>query len=422
MAKIVVLKKRKVIKPLKRSLRGKSGLAQKKSLNVKLSKKASKLKKNISVKVAEIVKKLSPKKPASKSPLKKKSHKTQKKSLLTKKTVSPGSDKISSGTSIDFYDLPEKYGSTNVNLIARDPMCLYAYWEITPSSIEAIKRKVGSQYEKSVYTLRIHETAEVDFKKKNSTWFDMDMEPADKRMYINLPRDNASYYANMGIRTLKGTFHSIVSSNTVSTPSANVSDCSDMILMKIKHTAGLPPEIIKLTVAPKQQQLLWQEEKFKEQAGMEELPDIIAPGTAKDNLPAITCKPGERANKHDDESLFRELSKGFFTQYVKCESSDSLQVNSSNVLQNSSSGLLQPQKDFFFELDAELTVWGRTKPDAEVFLGDERINLCNNGSFSLKIKFPEGTTSLCFTAKPAPDAIASVNSTSIKLPITFSRY
>ena len=64
MAKIVVLKKRKVIKPLKRSLRGKSGLAQKKSLNVKLSKKAPKLKKNISVKVAGIVKKLSQKKPA----------------------------------------------------------------------------------------------------------------------------------------------------------------------------------------------------------------------------------------------------------------------------------------------------------------------------------------------------------------------
>ncbi|HAJ80216.1 MAG TPA: hypothetical protein DCO75_10655, partial [Fibrobacteres bacterium] len=186
--------------------------------------------------------------------------------------------------------------------------------------------------------------------------------------------------------------------------------------------AGLPPEIIKCTVALKQQQSLWQEEEFKEQADMEKNSDIIAPGTEKDKLSAITCEPEERAHKHDDESLFRELSKGFFTQYVKGESSDSLQVNSSNVLQNSSSGLLQPQKDFFFELDAELTVWGRTKPDAEVFLGDERINLCNNGSFSLKIRFPEGTTSLCFTAKSAPDAIASVNYASIKLPITFSRY
>jgi len=57
------------------------------------------------------------------------------------------------------------------------------------------------------------------------------------------------------------------------------------------------------------------------------------------------------------------------------------------------------QKDtFYFEIGTELVVYGRTRPDAEVWLDDKKISLSKDGTFSLRFALPDGKIPLGFKA------------------------
>ena len=64
------------------------------------------------------------------------------------------------------------------------------------------------------------------------------------------------------------------------------------------------------------------------------------------------------------------------------------------------SEFVQPDKkrNFFFEIGAELIVYGRTEPDAEVRLGDKKVDLRPDGTFSMRFALPDGKIPLPFTA------------------------
>jgi len=58
----------------------------------------------------------------------------------------------------------------------------------------------------------------------------------------------------------------------------------------------------------------------------------------------------------------------------------------------------QRKRDFFFELNAELIVYGRTEPGAHVIMGDE-IELREDGTFTQRLALPEGVLPLDFCAR-----------------------
>jgi len=57
------------------------------------------------------------------------------------------------------------------------------------------------------------------------------------------------------------------------------------------------------------------------------------------------------------------------------------------------------QRKFFFEIGTELIVYGRTEPDAEVWLGDKKVALREDGTFTLRFALPDGEIPLAFIAK-----------------------
>jgi hypothetical protein len=54
--------------------------------------------------------------------------------------------------------------------------------------------------------------------------------------------------------------------------------------------------------------------------------------------------------------------------------------------------------DFYFEIGTELIVYGRTQPDAEVWLEDKKIPLNKDGTFSIRLALPDGKIPLGFKA------------------------
>ena len=207
----------------------------------RLLKKAARSIKNPAKKKAALKQKLLPvkKKPALKKPAAIKTSRKKPEILVVKKTkkalkvlaVKPDT------TFIDTEKLPALYNSTDVTLMVRDPYWIHAYWETTPASVLEVKKKLGvTAFKKSAYTLRVHDISATQSKgEKVRTSFDIDVDPKARNWYINLWRDNVTYYADFGVRTQKGAFYPLARSNTVTLPrAATAPGKPDAIWMRVK--------------------------------------------------------------------------------------------------------------------------------------------------------------------------------------------
>jgi hypothetical protein len=101
-----------------------------------------------------------------------------------------------------------------------------------------------------------------------------------------------------------------------------------------------------------------------------------------------------------DLLYFRRLHGKKYGRKVMTVASEFSYLGGSENIQGGSSEFVQPAKkrNFFFEIGAELIVYGRTEPDAEVKLGDKKIDLRPDGTFSVRLALPDGKIPLPFTA------------------------
>ena len=53
-------------------------------------------------------------------------------------------------------------------------------------------------------------------------------------------------------------------------------------------------------------------------------------------------------------------------------------------------GGMEVPKNFWFNVNAELIIYGATEPDAKVTLGGHEIKLRSDGSFSYRFSLPDG--------------------------------
>jgi hypothetical protein len=106
------------------------------------------------------------------------------------------------------------------------------------------------------------------------------------------------------------------------------------------------------------------------------------------------------ANEWRDVLYFRKLAGTKFGRKVMIGASEFAYLGGSENIQGGSSEFVQPDKKrkFFFEIGTELIVYGRTEPDAEVMLGDKKVDLMPDGTFSMRFSLPDGKIQLPFTA------------------------
>jgi hypothetical protein len=64
-------------------------------------------------------------------------------------------------------------------------------------------------------------------------------------------------------------------------------------------------------------------------------------------------------------------------------------------------GGLEKRRGFWFNVNAELIIYGATEPDATVTIGDRKIKLRPDGSFSFRFSLPDGNYSLPAVASSA---------------------
>lgn len=120
------------------------------------------------------------------------------------------------------YLLPAGYGEDRLVLMPRDPYWIFAYWEVTPATVEKVKEASGGVR----LHLRLYDVTNIIFNGQNA-WKSLDTEVTGDNWYLNVPDADCTYLAELGYFDRQGNFVPLIRSNAVRTPRDRPSDARD---------------------------------------------------------------------------------------------------------------------------------------------------------------------------------------------------
>lgn len=219
-------------------------------------------------------------------------------------------------------------------LMVRDPYWLQVSWQVTRTSVKRAEAALAEHWHTARPILRL---MEVDGGSTTSTAErvvrEIDVHGGVTNWYIDVPNPPQSYRADLGYIAANGKFFSICRSNSVSTPEPDTADAID-----------------------------------------ENWTDIA------ENYEKIYAMSGgysEESSSGDLQELFEErLQRPMVSP-------------SGNQFGAGADRVLNKHRDFRFNVDAEMIVFGATKPDARVTLAGEPVKLRPDGTFTIRLSMPD---------------------------------
>jgi hypothetical protein len=235
--------------------------------------------------------------------------------------------------------------------MVRDPYWLHCYWELTRHAIQRAEAALGEEWHASRPILRLLDVTSRDTTSTSeSVVRDIPIHGGCNNWYIDINSPPRSYRVDIGYLSRSGRFYVLARSNVVSTPRAGVSDTldenwSDIDLKKADRIYAMSGG-------------------FDPTASSLELKELF------------------------EERLRRPLSSPALTSF-----------GSASMFPGTSRG-----RKFFFQLDAELIIYGSTDGNARVTLQGEPVQLRPDGTFTMRFALPEGRQIIPAVAT-SPDGI-----------------
>jgi hypothetical protein len=232
-------------------------------------------------------------------------------------------------------DLPTGYGKDRIVIMVRDPYWLHCYWELTRQAIQRAEAALGQEWHTAKPILRLLDVANSDMSGPSETIVrDIDIHGGCNNWYIDVSNPPRSFRVDIGYLARSGRFYVLSRSNVVSTPRAGVSDVID------KNWADLDEQ-------------------------------------KADRIYAMSGGFDPTASSLELKQLFEERLRR--------------PMGSPAVTSFGSGGMMLGgrQRKFWFQLDAELIVYGATEPNARVTLQGEPVKLRSDGTFTMRFSLPD---------------------------------
>ncbi len=135
----------------------------------------------------------------------------------------------------DRFLFPETYGVNRVRLLVRDPEWIFAYWDVDPTAMKDLSRKLGERgLALSRLTLRVQDPV-------SGGTSDILLPPGARWWYIRTDSARRSYRALLGVTLPSGEFRRLAESNTVVTPRVGPSPQRARRKMSYRDASDLPP-------------------------------------------------------------------------------------------------------------------------------------------------------------------------------------
>ncbi len=221
-------------------------------------------------------------------------------------------------------------------LMVPDPFWLHAYWELTHQSVQRAEAALKQDWYGAKPVIRLFDVTSTDTTSTSETPVrDIFVHGECNNWYIDIPQPPRSYRADIGYVSRRGEFFVLARSNTVTPPKAGSTEALDVGM------GELDPK--------KAERLLAMSSGFESGTGggSSELKDLF------------------------EERLRRPIGAPKETGF------------------GTGAALPASLKKFFFEIDAELIVYGKTDPAAHCTLQNEPVKLRPDGTFTMRFSLPD---------------------------------
>lgn len=294
-------------------------------------------------------------------------------------------------------ELPEAYGTGRLLLTARDPHWLYAHWDFTGAEM----KKHNALSADGHLVLRIFKNSPA-----GKPCQEDHVHPESRNWFAHVTEAGTRYQAELGYYAAAGRWVSLaISRPTLAPPDALSGDTS-------VRFATIPVEVpfrelLKLVKNAVQKNVPLVEVIQQLRAeGHPGLPDTRALGSGRWSsaqeraLSEVLSMDSVRRvwmgsleiTELIRPKVERALSSEAAAAFSRMELPAGLFSGGSSV--SSPFGGMERKKSFWFNVNAELIIYGATEPDAAVTIAGRKIKLRPDGTFSFRFALPDGNYDL----------------------------
>ena len=230
---------------------------------------------------------------------------------------------------------PSTFNKDRLVVMVRDPFWLHAYWEITRQSVERAQAAMAYSWHSARPVLRLYEVTGVSGTGATAErWVgDIGIHGGVNNWYVDVQEPPKTFRLDIGYLSDDGKYHSLARSNMVTTPAAAESDALDQ---------NWTP------VAEQFDKIFAMSSGYSRDGASAELQEML------------------------EERLRRPMGSPMFTRFGAGAES-----------------LARDQDDFFFQVEAEVLLYGATKPGAYVTVQGEPVRLRPDGTFTMRLSLPD---------------------------------
>ncbi len=274
-------------------------------------------------------------------------------------------------------ELPEAYGTKKLFLTARDPHWLYAHWDLTREQ----QLKLNAKSSDGHLILRVYAA-----KIESHPLYEIHVHPESRHWFAHVERAGDSYAAELGYYSPVGRWLRVAASGATVTPpdAASMETEAEFATIPFEFPFARLMQIIKQAVR----------ENLSLARAIEELRRHGHP-----DLPRATAAPPAAWTPQQEQALAKIISIDDvrrvwmgsleITELVRRKLAG--EISSPGVSSLSSPfGGAEQLKGFWFNVNAELIIYGATEPTARVTLDGREIKLRPDGSFSFRFALPDG--------------------------------
>jgi hypothetical protein len=279
-------------------------------------------------------------------------------------------------------ELPEAYGTQKLLLLARDPHWLYSHWDLTREQ----QQRYNARSTHNHLVLRVHRNGDA-----GTAAEEIHLHPESRSWFIHVDRAETRYVAELGYYRSDQKWIAIAISSPAVTPPDTESEDKTVQFATMPVPKGETRVPASSLAAPTY--ALVQGDFFSEMR--QTLPTL-----AQSRFSFESGAMFEEWTEARERALAEEIGLSHFErrQAGSMEiwaliAKQGQQENPSSIDLNAISsplGGMEQGKEFWLEVNAELLIYGGTKPDASLTFDGRPLTLRPDGTFSCRVALPDG--------------------------------
>lgn len=309
-------------------------------------------------------------------------------------------------------ELPATYATGEILLTARDPHWLYTHWDLSDDQ----QRRYNAFSRDGHLIVRVYVDAA-----RGKPAAEVHVHPESRHWFIHVNRANTRYVAELGYYSAADKWTVVSTSPATLTPPDAVSDDTTAEFATIPFEVPMHKLLSLVKEAVHENAPLAQALQDLRANGHQDLPKIKARQSIGQQAPTSTPWKPSTWTPAQERALAQVISMDHvrrvwmgsleITELIRRQAvlefgaipgqefgpaapgaptSPMGEIGAVTGISSPGAKAAQPAKGFWFNVNAELIVYGATEPDATVTVGGRKIKLRPDGSFSYRFALPDG--------------------------------